>query len=205
MKSLAIGVALLTCAACRAPDQTAESSDTAATPPPHPTVVLETSKGTIVIELYPEQAPETVRNFLRHVRSGFYDGLIFHRVIRDFVIQTGLLTEDMRTRTTTVLGIANEAQNGLENRRGTVAMARTGDPHSATSEFYINVKDNAKLDFREATYEGWGYAVFGRVTDGMDVVDAIASLPTVRRGRFGNLPSTPTVIRRAYVREGTAG
>lgn len=167
-----------------------------------PIVVLETTRGRIVMELEPERAPETVSNFLLHVRSGFYDGLIFHRVIEDFVIQAGLLTEDMQSRKTSVMGVANEAQNGLQNRRSTVAMARTGDPHSATSEFFINVKDNDKLDFREQTFEGWGYTVFGRVIEGMDVVDAIATGPTRRQGRFGDLPVEPVIIRRAFLQDG---
>jgi cyclophilin family peptidyl-prolyl cis-trans isomerase len=189
-------------AACAAPEGGGEAEGAAArdshTAPP--TVVLETSRGRIVIQLDPERAPESVANFLLHVRSGFYDGLVFHRVIPDFVIQAGVLTADGQRRQSSAVGILNEADNGLRNLRGTVGMARTGDPHSATSEFYVNVKDNPRLDFREKTYEGWGYAVFGRVTEGMDVVDAIAAGPTAPRGRYPDLPTEPIVIRKASVR-----
>lgn len=168
-----------------------------------PRVVLETSKGRILLELEPERAPESVQNFLLHVRSRFYDGLTFHRVKSDFVIQAGLLTADAQRRQTTVMGILNEANNGLRNLRGTVAMARTGDPHSATSEFFINVKDNPTLDFREETLQGWGYAVFGRVVEGMDVVDAIAAVPTRRTARYEALPVDPIVINLAYIEPDT--
>ncbi|HET7040126.1 MAG TPA: peptidylprolyl isomerase, partial [Gemmatimonadales bacterium] len=163
------------------------------------TVTLETSRGVIVLEVDPVRAPESVANFLKHVRAHFYDGLIFHRIEPTFVIQAGAVTEQAGERTSTVFPVRNEAQNGLKNLRGTVAMARTSDPHSATSEFFINLKDNAGLDHRSATIEGWGYAVFGRVIQGMDVVDAIAATPTTRRGQYRTWPTTPTVIRRAYV------
>jgi peptidyl-prolyl cis-trans isomerase B (cyclophilin B) len=175
-------------------------------PPPPPsattrdTVILETSKGRIVIELVKEKAPQTVANFERHVRAGFYDGLIFHRIAPGFVIQTGRVTEAFGERKSTVMGVENEARNGLHNLRGTVGMARTADPHSGTSEFFINLADNsAKLDFREPTIQGWGYAVFGRVLEGMDVVDAIAATKPIRRGTFTEYPTDPTVIRRAYL------
>jgi cyclophilin family peptidyl-prolyl cis-trans isomerase len=162
------------------------------------TVILETSRGAIVLELDPSKAPESVANFLKYVRAGFYNGLIFHRVEQGFVIQAGAVTERASDRTSpNAVPIRNEAQNGLKNLRGTVAMARTADPHSATSEFFINLKDNAGLDFRAPTIEGWGYAVFGRVIDGMAVVDAIAATPTTRRGPHRNFPTDPTVIRRA--------
>jgi cyclophilin family peptidyl-prolyl cis-trans isomerase len=133
------------------------------------------------------------------VRAHFYDGLIFHRIEPTFVVQAGAVTEEAGQRTSTVFPVRNEAQNGLKNLRGTVAMARTADPHSATSEFFINLKDNAGLDYRAATIEGWGYAVFGRVIEGMAVVDAIAATPTTRRGTYRTYPTEPTVIRRAYV------
>jgi cyclophilin family peptidyl-prolyl cis-trans isomerase len=164
-----------------------------------PQVVLETNKGRIVVELEPIRAPEAVQNFLLHVRSRFYDGLTFHRVRKDFVIQAGLLSENMQRRQTSVMGIMNEANNGLKNVRGAVAMARTTDPHSATSEFFINVKDNATLDFRDETYQGWGYAVFGRVVEGMEVVDAIAAVPVKRTATHEALPVDPVVIHQAYV------
>ncbi len=164
-----------------------------------PTVVLETSRGRIVMELDREKAPESVANFLRHVNSGFYDGLVFHRVKPNFMIQAGVLTADMQRRVSTVFPVANEADNGLENVRGAVAMARTSDPHSATSEFFINLIDNPGLDFREQTPRGWGYAVFGRVVEGMEVVDAVAAIPTTRRGRYADLPVEATVIDSGYV------
>jgi cyclophilin family peptidyl-prolyl cis-trans isomerase len=151
------------------------------------------------MQLDREKASESVANFLRHVNSGFYNGLVFHRVKPNFMIQAGVLTADMQRRVSTVFPVANEADNGLENVRGAVAMARTSDPHSATSEFFINLIDNPGLDFREQTPQGWGYAVFGRVVEGMDVVDAVAAIPTTRRGRYADLPVEPTVIDSAYV------
>lgn len=188
------------CLACAG--QGSESADGRSSPETRisakPRIVLETSKGQIDVELEPERAPETVENFLLHVRSGFYDGLTFHRVRKAFVIQAGLLTADMQRRKTSVIGVRNEAENGLTNVRGAVSMARTSDPHSATSEFFINVKDNPTLDFREPTYEGYGYAVFGRVTEGMDVVDAIAAVPVRRTAIHEALPVEPVVISRAY-------
>lgn len=187
-------------AACRSrvqeqPNAAATTSSTA-TPD---TVVLETSKGRIVIELDRGKAPQTVANFERHVGAGFYEGLIFHRIAPGFVIQAGRVTEAFGERKSTVMGVENEARNGLHNLRGTVGMARTQDPHSGTSEFFINLADNStKLDFKEPTIQGWGYAVFGRVIEGMDVVDAIAATKPVRRGAFSEYPTDPTVIRRAY-------
>ncbi len=186
--------------ACTGSEGTPESGESAVTPQAKPQVVLETSFGAITLELEPELAPETVENFLLHVRSRFYDGLTFHRVRKDFVIQAGLLTADMVSRKTQIMGIRNEAANGLKNLRGMLAMARTSEPHSATSEFFINLKDNPRLDFRESTYEGWGYAVFGRVVEGMDVVDAIGAVPTQRTSRFEALPLEPVVIERAYLK-----
>lgn len=171
------------------------------TPTARPIVVVETSAGTIRMELDPEHAPETVRNFLLHVRNGFYDGLMFHRVRKDFMIQAGQLTPTMQRRTSPVWPIANEADNGLHNVRGAVAMARTADPHSAKTEFFINVVDNPKLDFRDKTPAGYGYAVFGRVIEGMDVVDAIAAVPVQRRGTHEAVPLDPIVITRAWVAE----
>jgi cyclophilin family peptidyl-prolyl cis-trans isomerase len=167
---------------------------------PHPEVVLETSSGEIVLELFPEDAPVTVENFLAYVRGGFYNGLIFHRVISGFMIQAGSLTGNMETRSTSRFPIANEAENGLKNIRGKLAMARTGDPHSATSEFFINHADNVVLDFTNRTPRGWGYAVFGQVVSGMAVVDSIAAASTQRRGRRADFPVDPIVINRAYVR-----
>ena len=160
----------------------------------NPQVSLQTSQGTITLELYADKAPETVKNFLAYVDDGFYDGTIFHRVIKDFMIQGGGYTADMEKKPTRD-PIENEADNGLKNERGTVAMARTGDPHSATAQFFINHKDNAFLNHTGKTPRGWGYAVFGKVTDGMEVVDAIAKVPTGAKGPFPkDVPDTPVVI-----------
>jgi len=191
----ALAAALL---ACQPPEQP-PAETAAAAPAPFDTVILETTKGRIAIELNRERAPVSVANFERHVKAGFYDGLLFHRIAPDFVIQAGRVAEDRSERISQAPPITNEADNGLRNVRGTVAMARTDYPHSATSEFFINLKDNtAKLDYREATYEGFGYAVFGRVIEGLAVVDAIAAATPVRRGMYREFPSDPTVIRRVY-------
>ncbi len=164
----------------------------------HPRVKLHTNLGDIVIELYPEKAPKTVENFLRYVREGFYDGTLFHRVIPGFMIQGGGLTPDMRPKPTHP-PIPNEADNGLKNERGTVAMARTSDPHSATSQFFINLKDNPFLDFTSPDPQGYGYCVFGKVVEGMDVVDAIARVPTTSRAGHKDVPVEPVVIEKAEV------
>jgi cyclophilin family peptidyl-prolyl cis-trans isomerase len=200
----ALAVAVACTPGEQANDSLGASQAAGVSPDPHPVVVLETNKGTIVMELDRENAPETVDNFLLHVRSNFYDGLTFHRVRPGFMIQAGSLTADAKRRESSVFPIANEAENGHANVRGAVAMARTGDPHSATSEFFINVVDNPKLDFTERTPQGWGYAVFGRVVEGMDVVDIITAVPTERRGRYEAVPLEPVVIARAYVREGAS-
>jgi len=181
--------------ACR-PQQQQEQQ--AAPPDPHPVVVLETTRGRIVMELDREKAPLTVANFLAHVRAGFYDGLIFHRAEPGFVVQAGFYTPDGRQARSSADPIMNESENGLSNLRGTVAMARTDYPHSATTQFFVNLVDNQKLD-RDQYADGWGYAVFGRVTEGMDVVDAIAQAPTTRRMRENFWPVDPVVITRAFV------
>jgi cyclophilin family peptidyl-prolyl cis-trans isomerase len=183
------------CGACR-PQQQQEQQ--AAPPDPHPVVVLETTKGRIVMELDREKAPATVANFLAHVRANFYNGLIFHRAEPGFVVQAGYYTADDRRARTSADPIANESENGLSNLRGTVAMARTDYPHSATTQFFINLVDNQKLD-RAQYADGWGYAVFGYVTEGMNVVDSIAQGPTTRRLRENFWPVDPVVITRAYV------
>ena len=163
----------------------------------HPRVKLETTLGDIVVELNRDKAPKTVANFLDYVRSGFYDGTVFHRVISNFMIQGGGYTEDLNKKPTNP-PIQNEADNGLSNKRGPIAMARTADPHSATAQFFINVVDNPYLDYRAATARGWGYAVFGRVVDGMDVVDRIRNVRTGSGGQFTkNVPQTPVVIEHA--------
>lgn len=158
-----------------------------------PRVVLETNHGNIILELYPDKAPQSVGNFLAYVDEGYYSGTIFHRVIDGFMIQGGGFTDDM-TQKSTKNGVPNEADNGLENSRCTVAMARTTDPHSATSQFFINLADNAPLDHTDKTPRGWGYTVFGKVVEGMDVVDAIAKAPTGTVGPFRDVPSETVVI-----------
>jgi peptidyl-prolyl cis-trans isomerase B (cyclophilin B) len=164
----------------------------------NPKVEMETSKGKIVIELFPEKAPETVKNFLNYVDAKFYDGTIFHRVIPKFMIQGGGFTLDMK-RKSAGAPIKNEADNGLKNERGTIAMARTGDPHSATAQFFINTVNNDFLNHKSKTSQGWGYVVFGKVITGMDVVDAISSAKTVTRGAYRDVPAETIEIRRAGV------
>ena len=160
-------------------------------------VRLETSLGDIVLELYPDRAPRTVANFLRYVDEGFYAGTVFHRVVPGFVIQGGGFTAGFQRKPTRG-PVLNEADNGLKNERGTVAMARTFEPHSATSQFFINLKDNGFLDHRGKTPDAWGYCVFGRVVEGMDVVDRIAATPTGPGGPFPkDVPQTPVVIKQA--------
>ncbi len=159
---------------------------------PKPVVVMETTKGTITIELDRTKAPVTVANFLQYVDDGFYAGTIFHRVMPEFMIQGGGFTPGMN-RKPTRRPIKNEAKNGLKNKRGTIAMARTGDPHSATAQFFINVVDNAALDY--PSRDGWGYCVFGKVVDGMDVVDKIKSVETGTEGQYKNVPKEDVIIK----------
>lgn len=158
-------------------------------------VRLATSAGDIVVELDREKAPKTVDNFLQYVKDGHYDGTIFHRVIGSFMIQGGGFKPDMSQKPTRT-PIPLESRNGLSNARGTIAMARTGDPNSATSQFFINVVDNAMLDQPNAR-DGNGYAVFGKVVDGMDVVDKIKDVPTTSAGMHQNVPATPVIIKKA--------
>ncbi|MBO4312060.1 MAG: peptidyl-prolyl cis-trans isomerase [Desulfovibrionaceae bacterium] len=158
-------------------------------------VKVETSLGNFVAELYMKKAPKTVRNFLVYARSGFYDGTIFHRVIPGFVIQGGGFDEAMNQKPTRS-PIENEAGNGLKNLQYTLSMARTSDPDSATSQFFINLKDNSSLDYRASNAAGYGYAVFGKVVQGMDVVDRIGSVPTGRKGMFSDVPTWPVIIKR---------
>jgi peptidyl-prolyl cis-trans isomerase B (cyclophilin B) len=161
----------------------------------NPQVLMETNKGSLIIELFPNEAPESVKNFLDYANSGFYDGTIFHRVIGNFMIQGGGFDADFN-RKPTQAPIQNEAENGLQNRIGTIAMARTNDPHSATSQFFINVANNNSLDFRDKTPRAWGYAVFGRVTDGMRTVNQIRTVPTTSRGGHQDVPVEPVIIER---------
>ena len=161
-------------------------------------VKLHTNHGTITLELDSEKAPETVKNFLAYVASGHYDNTLFHRVIKGFMIQGGGFEPGMKQKPT-LDPIKNEAENGLKNVTGTIAMARTQAPHSATAQFFINVADNDFLDFRSADTQGWGYCVFGRVTDGMDVVNAIRSVKTGSSGFHQDVPAEDVVIERAEI------
>jgi peptidyl-prolyl cis-trans isomerase B (cyclophilin B) len=167
-------------------------------------VLLQTTMGDILIELNAEKAPKTVANFVAYVEEKHYDGTIFHRVIDNFMIQGGGMTEDMRQKGTRS-SIQNEADNGLKNINGSIAMARTSDPHSATAQFFINVRDNAFLDHTAPTGQGWGYAVFGRVVGGMDVVERIKAVPTTRSGMHQDVPATPIMINSARLVSGPEG
>lgn len=157
-------------------------------------VVIQTTMGDITVELYKDKAPKSVENFLAYVKDGFYAGTIFHRVIPNFMIQGGGMSVSM-ARKPTKPPIPNEAGNGLKNNRGTIAMARTSDVDSATAQFFINVKDNASLNHTGASPEQFGYAVFGKVVSGMDVVDQIVSVPTETKGSYANAPVKPVVIK----------
>jgi len=159
-----------------------------------PQVDLQTSLGTIRLELYPAKAPKTVANFLQYVKDGQYNGLVFHRVIPNFMIQGGGMDKDMREKKTRA-PIENEAKNGLKNDLGTVAMARTSAPHSASAQFFINTKNNDFLNY--PGQDGWGYAVFGKVVSGMDVVMKIQQVPTGNVGPYGDVPKQPVIIESA--------
>ena len=166
----------------------------------NPRVVLQTTLGKITIELDAAKAPVSTENFLSYVSSGHFDGTVFHRVIPGFMIQGGGFSQEMAQKTTGA-PIANEADNGLKNARGTLAMARTSDPHSATAQFFINLKDNDFLDHSAKTSQGWGYAVFGKVVDGMGVVDTIAQVKTGAHGPHRDVPADAIVITKASVEE----
>jgi peptidyl-prolyl cis-trans isomerase B (cyclophilin B) len=159
---------------------------------------MQTSKGVIEFDLDAEKAPETVENFLTYVKDGFYNGTIFHRVIDGFMIQGGGLEPGMKEKQTRA-PIKNEADNGLKNERGTIAMARTNDPHSATAQFFINVSDNAFLNHQSPTIDGWGYCVFGKVVNGMDVVDEIKGVTTTSSGFHQDVPTEDIIIEKAEV------
>ena len=167
-------------------------------------IVMTTSFGDIKIELNKDKAPETTANFEQYVKDGFYDGTIFHRVIDNFMIQGGGFTADFQKKPTDA-AIMNEANNGLKNVKGSIAMARTGDPHSATAQFFINVKDNDFLDFRAATPRGWGYTVFGKVIKGMNVVEKIRNVETGSKGPFRqDVPQTTVIIEKVELVGGPA-
>ena len=163
-------------------------------------VILKTSLGDIKIELNPEKAPTTCANFENYVRSGFYDGTIFHRVISGFMIQGGGFTQKMEQKSTSA-PIKNEADNGLKNEEGTIAMARTPDPHSATAQFFINTVNNSFLNFRSKTTDGWGYAVFGKVVEGMDVVKKIEWVSTHSVSFYDDVPVSAVVITKALIED----
>ena len=170
----------------------------------NPKVRMETTKGTVIIELYPDKAPKTVENFLRYVNDGKYDSTIFHRVIKRFMNQGGGFTPDFK-KVDTFDPIKNEADNGLKNKLGTIAMARTGDPHSATNQFFINTADNAFLDHTSQTPRGWGYCVFGTVIDGMDVMNRISKVQTGANGPFQqDVPMEEILIQKVSVIEEAA-
>jgi peptidyl-prolyl cis-trans isomerase B (cyclophilin B) len=191
MKTLAlVAGALFTLAVCMTDDADAQTK---------PQVQFKTSMGDFTVELEPERAPKTVANFLDYVRSGHYDGTIFHRVINNFMVQGGGFTTDYKQKP--VKGpIANEADRALKNERATIAMARTSDPNSATAQFFVNLKANGFLDHTSKSAQGWGYTVFGRVTDGMNIITRIGLVPTGRGGPFGeDAPQTQVVIEKATI------
>jgi cyclophilin family peptidyl-prolyl cis-trans isomerase len=163
-----------------------------------PRVELKTNRGVIVLELYPDKAPKTVANFLQYVKDGHYNGTAFHRVIDGFMIQGGGFDKDMRQKPTRP-PVENEAGNGLKNDVGTIAMARTPDPHSASAQFFINLKNNDFLNYKEPTPQGYGYTVFGKVVSGMDIVQGIAKVPTGNAGPHQNVPREPIVIESASI------
>ncbi len=165
----------------------------------NPVIKIETSMGTVMLELDAEKAPNTAANFVAYVEDGFFDGLIFHRVIPGFMVQGGGMNPDMSEKADKRTPIKNEATNGLKNDRGTVAMARTGDPHSASSQFFVNLKDNDFLNFTSETQAGWGYAVFGKVTEGLEVIDAIEKVKTGNHGGHGDVPLEAVTITKMSV------
>lgn len=166
----------------------------------NPKVQLQTNHGVIVLELDAGAAPKTVANFVSYVEAGFYDGTIFHRIIPGFMIQGGGFTPEM-TQKKTNAAIQNEADNGLKNARGAIAMARTGDPHSATAQFFINTVDNTFLNYKAKTAQGWGYCVFGNVTEGLEIVDAIEAVKTTTKAPHENVPVEAVIIEKATLLE----
>ncbi len=207
-RTLTIAAALLA-AACQKPKPEAQAPAGGATPTAEgaqpgesdslPVVVLETTMGRIAMQLDRAKAPKTVENIVGHVNAHFYDGLVFHRVIKGFMIQAGMLTAAGMEKRSNAPPVPNEADNGLKNVRGSVALARTADPQSGGEQFFVNLVDNPRLDFRDKTMAGWGYCVFGKVIEGMDVVDRIAAVPVTSSGESEALPVTPVVITKAYV------
>ncbi|MBU1700937.1 MAG: peptidyl-prolyl cis-trans isomerase [Candidatus Eisenbacteria bacterium] len=197
MVVLVLGLALLVPGPAQADDEGAPATKEEAKVTASK-VLFKTNMGDMVIELYPEKAPISVENFLSYVTEGFFDGLIFHRVIPGFVIQGGGFTPDMKKRDTHK-PIENEAGNGLKNLKGTLSMARTNEINSATSQFFVNLTDNESLDHRGETPQGFGYAVFGKVVKGMEVVEAIAKVPTGKVGMYSDVPKEPVIIEKASI------
>ncbi|MDC0453755.1 peptidylprolyl isomerase [Gammaproteobacteria bacterium] len=177
-------------------EASSQSKETAMT-----SVTINTTVGAIHLELDQDKAPITVANFVALANAGYYEGTIFHRIIPGFMVQGGGLTEDMQNKSSGTDPIQNEANNGLANDRGSIAMARTMDPHSATGQFFVNHKDNDFLNHTAETPQGWGYAVFGKVTDGMDVVDKLAESPTGMVGGYQDAPLEPVTIESVTVSE----
>ena len=177
-------------------EASSQSKETAMT-----SVTINTTIGAIHLELDQDKAPITVANFVALANAGYYEGTIFHRIIPGFMVQGGGLTEDMQNKSSGTDPIQNEANNGLANDRGSIAMARTNDPHSATGQFFVNHKDNGFLNHTAETPQGWGYAVFGKVTDGMDVVDKLAESPTGMVGGYQDAPLEPVTIESVTVSE----
>ena len=167
---------------------------------PDPAVKLETSLGDMVVRLDARKAPISTANFVQYVKSGFYDGTVFHRVIKNFMIQGGGFTPDLKQKSARA-SIRNEADNGLKNKKYTIAMARTSEPHSASAQFFINTKDNDFLDFKSQTPQGWGYAVFGKVIKGQEVVDKIAAVQTGKKGYYDDVPMESVIIKKAVIVE----
>jgi len=197
--SIVLGLALL--ALCPAAALAADEEEQAVETKANPVVVMKTSMGTIEIELYPDKAPVTVKNFLSYVDEGFYAGTVFHRVIKGFMVQGGGFDADLNQKPVHD-PIKNEANNGLSNSTGTIAMARTQNPHSATAQFFFNTVNNQRLNFTGESGRGWGYTVFGEVTSGMDVVRAIEASPTGPKGRFqSDVPVQTVVIESVTLKE----
>ena len=191
---------IATCKCCTKGQGTPDKACKPAAPAPDaakPVLVIETSKGNMTVELWPDAAPETVKNFLQYADDKFYDGLIFHRVMGNFMIQGGGFSPDMRQKATRA-AIRNEAKASVPNNRGTLAMARTGVIDSATSQFFINLVDNGFLNHQNESPAGFGYCVFGKVTEGLDVLDAIAKVPTGNMGGHADVPQTPVVIKTIH-------
>ncbi|MEM1206513.1 MAG: peptidylprolyl isomerase [Acidobacteriota bacterium] len=196
MRKLLIGLSLsLVFAPAIAAQETAAAETAVAA---NPKVTLTTSKGAIVVELFADKAPKSVANFLAYAESGYYEGTVFHRVIPDFMVQGGGFGGDLVKKSTRD-PVENEADNGLKNDRGTLAMARTNDPHSATSQFFINSVNNDFLNHRNKSTRGWGYAVFGKVVEGMAVVDAITAVRTGNRKGMQNVPLQPVTIDKVTI------